>query len=170
MFGFFSTCNFRLLAVRTQQVLSSAKPGARKTKRTFSWSELNSLLGSTEHPQVNLSPSFWSLSAGFLFLSLLCSCYIFHRREPKLENGNDARSSISTSLRQLDTCRFFSGVRWVRESQAHSFSFTQSFAFLALPGFIVFSACAAFISQALHGTPPKTRMWGSVLIVRVNNH
>lgn len=54
---FFSTCNFRLLAVRTKQVLSSAKPGAGKTKRTFSWSELNSSLGSTEHPQVNPSSS-----------------------------------------------------------------------------------------------------------------
>lgn len=58
-----------------------SQPGAGKTTLTFSWSGLNSSPGSAKNLQVDLRASFWSLSAWFLFLSLLCLCSILPRTE-----------------------------------------------------------------------------------------
>lgn len=100
-----------------------------KTKLMFSWSELCTSLGSTEHLQVNRSSSFWSLPVRFLLLSLLCWCILpqtqtwiqaWKWRECAEHHQHDPLTIRHTKI--------FSRVRWVREACAQSFF--KSWAFL----------------------------------------
>lgn len=93
-----------------------------KTKLMFSWSELCTSLGSTEHLQVNQSSSFWSLPVWFLLLSLLCS-YILPQTQTWIQacKWRECAEQHQHEPLTIRHTEIFSRVRWVREACAQSF-------------------------------------------------
>lgn len=147
VFCFFPTCNFRLLAVRTKRVLSSAKPGAWKKQRLRA-------PGQSCAPHWKAPNTYrwtWAHVSDHCLFDFLCShssaCVSFHKHRPdsKLENGENVQSSISMSLWQLDIPRISAGSDEPEKPVCNHCFYQALFfwVFFTLPGFLVFKASVA---------------------------